>query len=209
LIVERLTVGAFQENTFLAGDPESGRAFVVDPGGGNDRLIARAKARGLEIECILCTHGHVDHLMGAADLQTRLNIPFRMHEADRFLVENLREICGLYGLEPVDPPRMGEPLRDGELVKAGGLEVRVIHTPGHSPGGCCLVVEGHMFAGDTLFAGSVGRSDLPGGDHDTLMRSIRERIADALPPATVLHSGHGPDSSLAEEMATNPFLRGL
>ncbi len=209
MIVEMLTVGAFQENTFLVGDPATKKAFVVDPGGEVETLIARAEQHGLQIESILNTHGHVDHVLGAAELQSRLEIPFRMHEDDRFLVENLEQICGLYGIEPAKPPRLDEPLRDGETVAVGELEVRVIHTPGHSPGGVCLSLNGHLFAGDTLFAGSIGRTDLPGGDYDTLMRSIKERIIDALPPSTVLHSGHGPDSSLVEEAASNPFLRGL
>lgn len=207
MIVRMLTVNVFQENTFLVGDSESGKAFVVDPGGENDRLIALAEKEGLRIECILNTHGHIDHIMGAAELQRRLDIPFRLHGDDRFLVENLSEICGLYGLPPAEAPRLDDPLADGDVVKVGGLEVSVIHTPGHSPGGCCLSVNRHLFAGDTLFAGSIGRTDLPGGDHGTLMRSIRERIIDALPPNTILHSGHGPDSSLAEEAVSNPFLR--
>jgi len=209
MIVRTLTVNDFQENTFLVGDSDSGSAFVVDPGGGTDALLAMAEEDGLRIECILNTHGHIDHVMGAAELQERLDIPFRLHEGDRFLVESLPQICALYGLPELAPPRVDEPLGDGEIVKVGGLEVRVIHTPGHSPGGCCLLVQGHLFAGDTLFAGSIGRTDLPGGDHATLMRSIRERIIDALPPATRLHSGHGPDSSLVEEAASNPFLRGI
>jgi hydroxyacylglutathione hydrolase len=204
-----ITVGGFQENVFLVGDLETRKAFVVDPGGENERVIALAKEHDFEIECILNTHGHLDHIMGAADLQSRLDIPFRMHEDDRFLVENLKEICALYGIDPVEPPRMDETLTDGEFVKVGGLEVEVIHTPGHSPGGCCLKVGGHLFAGDTLFAGSIGRTDLPGGDQVQLMRSIRDRIIQPLPPATILHSGHGPDSSLVEEAASNPFLRRL
>ncbi|MBC8367716.1 MBL fold metallo-hydrolase [bacterium] len=209
MIVEMLTVGIFQENTFLVGDSVSKKAFVVDPGGPADELIALASKLDLEIECILNTHGHIDHVFGASELQQRLGIPFRMHEDDNFLVENLKEICGLYGMEPVEPPRLDDPIKDEDVVKVGELEVKVIHTPGHSPGGVCLSVNNHLFAGDTLFAGSIGRTDLPGGDHATLMRSIAERIISALPPNMVLHSGHGPDSSLVEEAASNPFLRRL
>ncbi len=209
MIVEMITVGVFQENTFLVGDPVSKKAFVVDPGGPADEIIALAAKQDLQIECILNTHGHIDHVLGASELQQRLDIPFRMHPEDNFLVESLQEICGLYGMEPVEPPRLDESLVDGEVVKVGELEVKVIHTPGHSPGGVCLSVNNHLFAGDTLFAGSIGRTDLPGGDHATLMRSIGEKIISALPPNTVLHSGHGPDSSLMEEAASNPFLRRL
>ncbi len=209
MIVEMHTVGIFQENTFLVGDPVSKKAFVVDPGGPADEILALAQKQDLEIECILNTHGHIDHVLGASELQQRLDIPFRMHEDDNFLVENLREICGLYGMEPVEPPCLDQALTDDEVVRVGNLEVKVIHTPGHSPGGVCLSVNNHLFAGDTLFAGSIGRTDLPGGDHTTLMRSIGEKIISALPPNMVLHSGHGPDSSLVEEAASNPFLRRL
>ena len=208
MIIEQLTVGAWQENTWLVGNEETGEAFVIDPGGENERLLALAEERGLKLVGMLLTHGHIDHVAGAAELQDRLGLTLRLHEGDNFLVEQLPEICDQYGLPRVDVPRLGEPLRDGERFALAGLEIEVIHTPGHSPGGCCLRLGSELFTGDTLFAGSIGRSDLPGGDHVRLMGSIRERLVEALPGSLRIHCGHGPDSTLLEERETNPFLRG-
>lgn len=209
MIVECFTVGPFQENTWLLGEGPGGEAIVIDPGGENERVLARVAAQRLRLGAIVNTHGHIDHIAGAAELVARLGIPFRLHAADHFLVETADAAAAMFGLGPLaKPPLDAPPLADGETIAIGALSLRVIHTPGHSPGGCSLLVDGHLFAGDTLFAGSIGRTDLPGGDLDTLMDSIFTRLIAALPAATVLHCGHGPDSSLAEEAATNPFLRG-
>lgn len=207
MIVECLTVGSFQENTWLVGDRPGGEGFVSDPGGENERVLARIEEHGLRIRAILNTHGHIDHIMGAAELAATLKVPFRLHAEDHFLVEHADEACAMFGLPPVaKPPLDASPLVDGEIIRIGELEVNVIHTPGHSPGGCSFLVGGHLLAGDTLFAGSVGRTDLPGGDMATLMASICERLIEPLPGAVAVHCGHGPDTSLAEEAAGNPFL---
>lgn len=206
MIVECLTVGPFQENTWLVGDRPGGEGFVVDPGGENERVLAQAAEHDLTLRAILNTHGHIDHIMGVAELMAKLDIPFRMHADDHFLVEHSDEACAMFGLPPIARPELGPALEDGEEITIGEMTVKVIHTPGHSPGGVCLHVGGHLIAGDTLFAGSIGRTDLPGGDMEALMNSIFDRLIDPLPAATAVHCGHGPDTSLAEEAASNPFL---
>jgi hydroxyacylglutathione hydrolase len=209
MIVECFTVGPFQENTWLLADAPGGEAIVIDPGGENARVLARVAAHRLRLTGIVNTHGHIDHIAGAGELVARLGIPFRLHAEDHFLVEQADEAAAMFGLPPlVKPPLDAPALEDGELIAVGGLSLRVIHTPGHSPGGCSLLVGTRLFAGDTLFAGSIGRTDLPGGDLDTLMDSIFTRLIEPLPAGTRVHSGHGPDSTLAEEAATNPFLQG-
>ena len=206
MIIEQLTVGPFQENTWVVGDEASGDAFVVDPGGENDRVLAFAESRGLTIRAIVNTHGHLDHVAGAAELMRKLEIPFYLHEGDRFLLEHLDEACAMFGLPPIEAPEPVRPLAAGKSLSIGSLSMEIIHTPGHSPGGVCLRLGGDLFVGDTLFAGSIGRTDLPGGDMATLRRSILESLIEPLPAATVIHCGHGPDSSLLEEAATNPFV---
>ncbi len=207
MIIEQLAVGPFQENTWLVGDEESGDALVVDPGGENDRVLALAKERNLNIRAIVNTHGHIDHIMGAAELMRRLDIPFHLHPEDEFLLEHADEACAMFGLPPVDVPSPVRALAPGEICQVGTIALGVIHTPGHSPGGVCLRLgSDHLFVGDTLFAGSIGRTDLPGGDMETLKRSILTCLVDSLPPETIIHCGHGPDSTLAAETAANPFV---
>ncbi|MCP4545633.1 MAG: MBL fold metallo-hydrolase [bacterium] len=207
MIIEKFTVGSFQENTWLVGECEGGDAFVVDPGGETNRIIDSAAAKRLKIRAVLNTHGHIDHIAGAAELCTQLAIPFRMHADDNFMLDSIDQACAMFGLPSIEAPVLGDPLQDGEIIKIGGMEITVIHTPGHSPGGVSLLVNGHLFAGDTLFAGSIGRSDLPGGDMDTLMTSITDKLIDPLPAGTIVHCGHLSDTTLAEEAATNPFIR--
>jgi glyoxylase-like metal-dependent hydrolase (beta-lactamase superfamily II) len=206
MIIERLTVGPFQENTYLLAAARGGEAFAIDPGGETDLLLQRAEEADLSITAIVNTHGHIDHIAGAAELSRRLDIPFRLHDADRFLLDGVDEACAMFGLPPLEAPELGPALADGEILRLGELAIEVIHTPGHSPGSVTFHAEGHLFVGDVLFAGSIGRTDLPGGDFATLMRSIFHRLVDRFPGPTRIHPGHGPESSLAEEMASNPFL---
>jgi hydroxyacylglutathione hydrolase len=206
MIIEQLTVGPFMENTWLVGEGPGGDAFVVDPGGENDRVLACAEKHGLSIRAIVNTHGHLDHISGASELMRKLAIPFHLHPDDAFLLEHADEACAMFGLPPIEVPAPVLALAAGKTLEVGALAMEVIHTPGHSPGGVCLRLGSDLFVGDTLFAGSIGRTDLPGGDMETLRGSILESLIDALPPATIIHCGHGPDSSLAEEATTNPFV---
>lgn len=194
----------FQSNSYILYCDETGEGIIVDPGAVGS-YEAELRQRGVTLTAIVNTHGHLDHVYGAAQTQRAYSIPFSLHSGDRFLIEGLNTFTAGYGLPPLDEPTVDRWLEHGDIVTFGCISLEVIHTPGHSPGGVCLYHSGHLFSGDTLFAGSIGRFDLPGGDEATLFQSIRERIL-TLPPETILHPGHGPDSTVGREAAHNPFL---
>lgn len=205
MILECLTVGPFQENTYLLGDDATGDAVVIDPGHGAGGVVDRAEALGLTLRAILNTHAHIDHVAGVAEIQRRIPVPFRLHEKEMPLLQALPRQAEMFGLPPVVVPRVEEPLRGGERIPVGGLEVEVIETPGHSPGGVTFRVGDDLIVGDVLFAGSIGRTDLPGGDYDTLIDAIRGRLF-PLGDACRVWSGHGPMTTIGEERRTNPFV---
>ncbi len=204
-----IPVTPFQQNCTLVWNEEDGRAAVIDPGGDIaeiERAIAQANAK---VERILLTHGHVDHAGAAAELRQKLGVPVEgPHRADQFLLENLAEsgnAFGLSGLRNITPDRW---LEEGDEVKIGDLALKVLHCPGHSPGSIVFFNPDQRFAivGDVLFQGSIGRTDFPGGDYDTLIRSIKEKLL-PLGDDVAFICGHGPTSTFGQERATNPFLR--
>jgi len=198
-----LPVGPFQSNAYLVFD--AGRALVVDPGEEPDRIAREIRSRGLVVDAILLTHGHLDHLGAVAALERAWDVDSYLHPADRPLVDSLAPACARFGLPPYEAPARLKDLRAGQVFRAGGLELRVAATPGHSPGGVVLVGPGFALTGDLLFAGSVGRTDLPGGDTRQLLESIRREVL-SLPGDTVLHPGHGPATTVDRERGSNPFL---
>lgn len=210
LNIVRLVTGGFRVNTYLVSCRETGEGVVIDPGGEPDRILAAIQAAGLTIKYILNTHGHADHLLANQKLRMALNVPVCIHEADDafFARPEIKEISAKE-LGLTVHGRADIRLRDGDLLTIGRLEIRVIHTPGHSPGSVCFLMAGNLFTGDTLFVGDVGRSDLTGGSFATLLQSIKERII-VLPPATVVHPGHDygetPTSTLAWELRENPYI---
>ena len=201
-------VTPFQQNCSLVRCRASGQGAVVDPGGEVDKLLAAIEESGTSVESILLTHGHADHAGGTAALARELSVPvIGPHEEDRFWLESLAEqgrAFGLSGAEDVVPERW---LNDGDEVSVGRLRLAVRHCPGHTPGHVVFLHAGSRFAwvGDVLFRGSIGRSDFPRGDYDTLIRSIQERLLPLGDDVRFL-SGHGPMSSFGEERRTNPFL---
>jgi glyoxylase-like metal-dependent hydrolase (beta-lactamase superfamily II) len=211
LIIESHAVPPFYKNGFLVACADSSDAILIDPGDEVDDLLRIADAKRLSIGLILLTHAHVDHVSGVARAQRATGARIGVHGGDLFLYNAAVEQGRMFGyaLEPPPPPDFD--LADGAPIRFGACEVHVHHTPGHSPGGVCLRVsapgfaETHLFVGDTLFAGSIGRTDLPGGDYETLMRSIRE-VLFAFGDAAIVHSGHGPDTTIGRERETNPFL---
>ena len=212
LIIESRAVAPFHKNGYLVACGRTRQAVLIDPGDEVDALLRIVETERLAVASILLTHAHVDHVSGVARAKRATGARIGVHRDDTFLYRAAVEQGRMFGyaLEPPPPPDFD--LSGSDPVAFGDFEAQVHHTPGHSPGGVCLRVEGpgtagtHLFVGDTLFAGSIGRTDLPGGDYDTLMRSIRG-VLFAFDDAAVVHSGHGPDTTIGRERATNPFLR--
>lgn len=200
-----LAVSDFSTNCYLVYDDHK-TGVIVDPGGNSEEILGTVTAHGLTIKAILITHGHCDHVGGAAKVQDTLQVPLYVHNADRPLVEGCVEEAGMFGLDCPKAPRIDGTLDEGRDCLIGGLEFKVLHTPGHTPGGVVLVCGKDAFCGDTIFAASVGRTDFPGGSHQQLLDSIRTKIY-ALPDDTVLHTGHGPQTSVGYEKKHNPFVR--
>lgn len=202
-------VTPFQQNCSVIWNETTKSGVVIDPGGDLD-LIRQAIAKaGITVERILLTHGHIDHAGGAADLKAELGVPLEgPHIADRFLLDNLEETAAAYGLSGARDVAPDRWLQEGEQIAIGGVPFDILHCPGHSPGSVVFVNRDLKFAvvGDVLFQGSIGRSDLPGGDHETLIRSITGKLL-PLGDDVAFICGHGPASTIGDERRSNPFLR--
>lgn len=206
--VSHVTVGALQENCYLVADPERATCVVVDPGGDPDRVVSFVERSGTLPEAVWVTHGHVDHVGAIAAVVRKWSVPIFLHPLDRPLYDRAHEVATMYGFADFEqPPKPDVELTDGELLRVGVREFTVHHTPGHSPGHCVFVGRDVMLAGDLLFAGSIGRTDLPLSDGAAMSASLA-RVA-ALDPALRVLPGHGPMTTLGHELDTNPFLTGL
>ena len=199
--------GSFQENCFAVADDEVRGAVLVDPGEEADRFLRRLDDEGLALEAVWLTHAHIDHVAGVGRIVEARAVPVYLHPDDRRLYDAAAQQGAWFGLQvdPLPPPT--NDLVHGGHVRVGGLDFEVRHVPGHSPGSVAFVGHGVALVGDALFQGSVGRVDLPGGDGATLLRSIREQLL-TLPDHTVVYSGHGPETTIGRERASNPFLTG-
>jgi glyoxylase-like metal-dependent hydrolase (beta-lactamase superfamily II) len=217
MVLEQAAVEPFYKNGFVIGCEETREGVIIDPGDEVDQLLAAAERQRLSIGSILLTHAHLDHVTGVGRAKQALGVPVWLHRDDNFLYERVQQQGQMFGLK-VDPQPPIDRFYEGEgPLRFGRYRVRVLHTPGHCPGGVCLAVtkdteeatdtkaRATLFVGDTLFAGSIGRTDLPGGDMETLLRSIRE-VLFAFPDETVVWSGHGPVTTIGQERRTNPFL---
>jgi glyoxylase-like metal-dependent hydrolase (beta-lactamase superfamily II) len=209
--VRTAAVAPFFKNGYLVSCETTRQAVLIDPGDEVESLLEAARENRLDVRAILLTHAHLDHITGVGFAKAALNVPVWLDRADLFLYEGVVEQGRMFGLD-VDPQPPVDafydhatPFRFGEYV------VDILPTPGHCPGGVCLAIGAvtspvrDLFVGDTLFAGSIGRTDLPGGDYETLIRSIKD-VLFAFPDETIVHSGHGPDTTIGEERRTNPFL---
>lgn len=204
---ERLVVGPLQTNCYVLWDSSTGGGVIIDPGGDNDLIQTLVKSLGVRVERILATHGHPDHIFSAGALSRVYGVGVAMHAADIPVLEESAAIAEMfYDMAAFVPFAPDTLLSDGELVPVGGTEARVIHTPGHSPGGVCFQTEAGVFCGDTLFAGSIGRTDLPGGSYEQLMESIRSALM-SLEDSTPVFPGHGPRTTIGAERRSNPFLQ--
>jgi glyoxylase-like metal-dependent hydrolase (beta-lactamase superfamily II) len=209
MILEMLTVGPFQENCYIIGDEQTGIGALVDPGDEAARIALAVEQTGLDIGQIIITHAHIDHVGAVAALADEYACPVLMHAEAEPMLQQLPTQAMMMGLRFGKVPTVDRHIEDEEVLEVGGLGLRSLYTPGHAPGHLAFYLEdeGLVLSGDALFAGSVGRTDLFGGNMDLLMRSINERLL-TLPDETRVLSGHGPETTIGEERAHNPFLGG-
>lgn len=216
MLIETRAVGPFLKNGYLLACERTAEAVAIDPGDEVDELIALAASRRLRVGHILLTHAHVDHVTGVAAARRAWAAPILLHRDDQFLYDQAVAMGLMFGLRVEAPPPVDAHYAPGQVIVFGDHEVRAHHTPGHCPGGVCLQAGRagepggglDLFVGDTLFAGSIGRTDLPGGDFDTLIRSIRTTLF-AFGDDARVHPGHGPSTTIGHERCHNPFLRGI
>jgi len=213
MLIETQAAGPFMQNGFIVACDESREAVIIDPGDGVRDLLAFAERNTLTIRHILLTHAHVDHVTGVGAAKRALNVPIYLHRDDLFLYNRAVESGAMFGLHVETPPPVDVFYSPGQVMAFGSCEARPYHTPGHCPGGVCLQIGTRgqpgkdLFVGDTLFAGSIGRTDLPGGDYNTLISSIRD-VLFAFGDDAIVHPGHGPATTIGRERKSNPFLVG-
>ena len=211
MIVESRAVGPFMKNGFVVGCKDTREAVIIDPGDEVQSLLSFIDRNGLSVRHILLTHAHVDHVTGVSAAKNALGVPIYLHRDDLFLYDHAVESGAIFDLQVEPQPPIDIDYQPGQVIPFGKLEARPHHTPGHCPGGVCLQigrsgeVGKELFVGDTLFAGSIGRTDLPGGDYATLIASIR-LVLFAFGDDAIVHPGHGPDTTIGHERRTNPFL---
>ncbi len=199
MLIEKIESNLFLENTYIVN--KETETIIIDPGCDVSEIINLVKKQNLKLTKILCTHGHVDHIMGAKDLQKEFSLPLYIHKADEFLVQHASVSAELFGLPKVESPKINYFLDNNASIDF----VEIIYTPGHTQGGVCFKINNLLFTGDTLFMGSIGRTDLPGGDYNLLISSIKDKLFN-LPDDTIVYPGHGPSTTIGYEKENNPFL---
>ncbi|MEW6259343.1 MAG: MBL fold metallo-hydrolase [Thermodesulfobacteriota bacterium] len=204
MIIESLVVGPIMANCFILGCERTRKAAIIDPGAESAKILMKLAALNLTVECILNTHGHFDHVGANKKIREATKAPLMIHAADQPMLAFLRQTAAQFGLSAEDSPQPDKLLQDGDILSVGDIRLQVIHTPGHTPGGVSFYTPDVVFVGDTLFAGSIGRTDFPGGDYDTLIRSIQKRLFPLGDHVTV-YCGHGPETTIGRERRFNPF----
>ena len=206
MIVEKLVVGLFETNCYIVGSESDKQGMIIDPGGKAKQILKKVEGLGLDIKLILLTHGHIDHTgaLKAVKEATGAEVAVHGDDAESLGKQPFGIVLGLFYPAPPPPDRL---LKEGDSIDVGDFHFEVLHTPGHSQGGICLLGEGVVFSGDTLFNHSIGRTDLPGGSYDKLMTSIQTKLM-TLPDNTVVYPGHGGETTIGAERRGNPYLQG-
>lgn len=206
MFLQCITVGLFQENCYLIGDPASGLGAIIDPGDEADRILSAVNESKLKYLYILNTHAHLDHVGAVDAIKKELNIPFYLHREEEAVLKSVPMQAAMFGLPPLRAPHVDVWYDINSTIELGSLSIRLLFTPGHTPGGVslCMASEKTVIAGDTLFNGSIGRTDLPGGNFDTLISSIHNKLF-VLPDDTLVYPGHGPETTIGYEKQYNPF----
>lgn len=207
MILEGFPVGPIQANCYIVGDENSGKGVVIDPGDEVDRILSRIKEHSLHVELILNTHGHFDHVGGNKKLKEATGAKIAIHPDDAHYLDKLSQSAAVWGMSAEDSPPPDLLLSDGQILEVGGLKFKVLHTPGHSPGSVSFLIDDAqiVFTGDLIFAGSIGRTDFPGGDYNALIQSVRKKIFPIGDDYRIL-SGHGPATTVGHEKQYNPFF---
>ena len=207
MIVKKLVVGPLATNCYIIGSESSKEGMIIDPGAEANQILSSVKDTGLDIKFIVLTHSHIDHIGALKEVKEATGAEVAIHTDDAQTLKVQEPSLGaMFGLSYPSPPPPDRLLGDGESIDIGDLRFSVLHTPGHTPGGICLLGEGIVFSGDTLFNYGVGRADLPGGSYSQLMDSISTKLM-TLPDTTIVYPGHGPDTTIGTERQGNPFLR--
>ncbi|WP_298269198.1 MBL fold metallo-hydrolase [Geobacter sp.] len=209
MIFDTVVVGPLGVNCFILGCEETGEGVVVDPGADAGRILEHVRSRGLAIRYVVNTHGHFDHVGGNRPVVEATGAKLLIHRDDVPFLGRAADVAAMYGLTTENSPEPDIFLEDGATLSFGNCTMAILHTPGHTPGGCCLYLEkeGKVITGDTLFAESVGRTDFPGSSHEALMASIRTKLL-TLPDATQVFPGHGPSTTIGRERLYNPYIAG-
>ena len=207
MILKRMVLNPFGTNCYIVGSDSTREGMVIDPGGDGQEILRQVGELGLDIKYIVLTHGHIDHIGAVKEVKEGTGAEFCVHSSETRLIQE-RPLGSIVGLQYPVIPEPDRWLNGGDSIDIGDLHFLVLHTPGHSPGGICLLGEGVVFSGDTLFNYGIGRTDLPGSSYSELMNGIHTKLM-VLPDNTVVYPGHGPESTIGAERRGNPFLRGM
>ena len=207
MVLRKLELEPYGSNCYIIGSDSTGEGLVIDPGGGAEHIISHIEQLGLGVKLIVLTHGHMDHTGALAEVKAATGAEVAIHPADADYLRGDHPMMQAFGGSGEPPPEPDRLLNEGDMISVGEVQLRVLHTPGHTAGGICLVTDGYAFTGDTLFQFSIGRTDFPGGSHEQLIQNIQAKLM-VLPDETRVCPGHGPDTTIDIERRVNPFLPG-